>query len=67
LVFQIFNNRTFFHLSLECGDWDQQYTEFEPYVNDELLNEDFVEVLEALLEPIDGGHIQLNAGDGDST
>jgi C-terminal processing protease CtpA/Prc len=45
-------------------DWDEQYSEFEPYVNDELSNDDLIEVLEALLEPLDDGHIQLNTGDG---
>jgi hypothetical protein len=44
-------------------DWDEQYSEFELYVNDELSNDDLIELLEALLEPLDDGHIQLNTAD----
>ena len=44
-------------------DWNQQYAELKPYVNDELSNDELIEVLEALLEPLDDGHIQLNTGD----
>ena len=44
-------------------DWDEQYAEIKPYVNDELSNDELIEVLEALLEPLDDGHIGLDTGD----
>lgn len=46
-------------------DWNALYADLKPYVTDDLSDDDLLEVFEALLEPLDDGHVQLNA-DGDS-
>jgi len=45
-------------------DWDAQYDELRPIVNDAMSDSDLFDVIEALLEPLDDGHVSLEI-DGD--
>lgn len=61
-VWHIFNDYYAFFNERNV-DWGSLYAELQPYVNDDLSNDELIEVLEALLEPLDDGHVQLNTGD----
>lgn len=46
-------------------DWDAQYAEIIPLVTDSLSDDELAEAFEALLDPLDDGHISLSDSDGD--
>jgi len=45
-------------------DWDAQYNDLRPLVNDAMSEEDLFDVIEELLTPLDDGHVNLGI-DGD--
>ena len=44
-------------------DWDAQYAELRPLVDDDLSDDELIEIFEALLEPLDDGHVLLGGDD----
>ena len=44
-------------------DWSDQYAKLRPLVNDNLNDEELVEIIEALLEPLNDGHVNLFTDD----
>ena len=45
-------------------DWQAQYAELRPAMDDDATDEELIALLTVLLEPLDDGHVQLNI-DGD--
>jgi len=44
-------------------DWGELYAQLRPLVNDDLDDEELLEIFDALLSPLDDGHIQLETDD----
>lgn len=46
-------------------DWNALYAELKPLVTDDLDDDQLLAIFEALLEPLDDGHVQLETDDDD--
>jgi hypothetical protein len=57
-LWQLFNDYYAF-FEERSVDWNALYAELRPQVDDTMNDEELFEVLKALLEPLDDGHVQL--------